>query len=105
MAIKTKIITTEIEVTDSLTCDNCGTDISLEFANPNGLTEQGSNALQIRFGGGYGMYIDPIGEPAERFRMLWCKTCADKLADTFPSIAERIRPEMTEMGNDAGARP
>lgn len=88
MAIKTKTISVEVEVTESLSCDNCGENIPLVFADPNGQTQQGDDALQITFDGGYGMYVDPLVQPD--LHMLWCKKCADALCAAFPSIHELI---------------
>ena len=91
MGTQTKLKTVEVEVTESLSCDNCGANIELEFSDPPGITLQGRDALIVTFGGGYGMFIDPIGEPPEQFKMLWCSACANLLADAFPTIAKRIR--------------
>lgn len=105
MAIKLKTIQTEIEVTESLACDNCGVDIALVFDKPDGPTDQGENALIVVFSGGYGMYIDPLGEWPERFKMLWCKQCADKLCEQFPSIDKRLHgkwiPELAERTSES----
>lgn len=88
MAIKTKTISVEVEVTESLACDNCGANIPLVFDDPSGPTQQGDDALQITFDGGYGMYVDPLVQ--HNLRVLWCKTCADALCAAFPSINELI---------------
>lgn len=90
--IKSRNKTVEVEVTESLACDNCEAAIPLVFPDADRIHQQGLHALEVHFDGGYGMYIDPIGEPAEQFRMLWCNSCADKLTEAFPSIAKRIKP-------------
>lgn len=88
MAIRTKIVSVERVVTDSLACDNCGASIPLVFEEPSGPTQQGVEALQIIFDGGFGMYVDPIAQ--HNLRLLWCKNCADLLCAAFPSIRELI---------------
>ena len=86
MAIKIKTIQKDVEVTDTLTCDNCGEVIPLVFPGTEAVTEQGRNALGIDFSGGYGMYVDPLVTP--KLHVLWCQSCAERLEAAFPSITE-----------------
>jgi len=86
--IKTKTVNVDIEVTESLACDNCGANIPLVFEDPGGTTQQGHDALAIIFTGGYGMYVDPLVQ--HDLQVLWCKKCADLLCAAFPSIHERL---------------
>ena len=89
LAIKT--VTKDVVTTKSLTCDDCGCAISLVFPDVEGRTWQGTDALLIEFDGGYGMYIDPLGEAAKQ--AVLCKDCADRLRQQHPWIDKILRSE------------
>jgi hypothetical protein len=51
---------------------------------------QFENALEIIFGGGYGMFIDTMGDDP---RVMICHDCAHTLCDSVPWIAQLLDPD------------
>lgn len=50
---------------------------------------QFDGALHVAFSGGYGMFVDPVGE---RLEALLCSGCAQRLAATHPFVARLLDP-------------
>lgn len=59
---------------------------------------QYDNVLEVTFHGGYGMFIDPFGEPDPH--ALLCHACAHRLCDTFPWAARLLRPDTSHSHQD-----
>ncbi len=70
-------------------CTACGKELELEFPDLSPESEQYDNALEVRFDGGYGMFVDPIDED---YRAIICHECAHDLCDTVPWIGKLINP-------------
>lgn len=68
-------------VTASATCDNCDAIIDI-IAN-----SHGTDALELKLIGGYGMFIDP---PNGAVDVLFCKSCSKQLLEAFPCIDRLI---------------
>jgi hypothetical protein len=84
MAVITKIITKEVEVTDKLFCDNCSADIPLVFPDQED-SVQGYEMLHVELCGGYGEYVDGNS------KIHLCKVCAGKLRKAFPLFEKVLR--------------
>ena len=85
-------------------CANCGSELQPVFDGQK-YPRQCDNALEIEFSGGYGMFIDPIGE--SRKIALLCHDCAHALCNQYPWMAELVDPyhghmhgSFTEHGHD-----
>ena len=88
---------------DPTLCDACRTHLVRDKAIRD-TDYQFDNALWMEFHGGYGMFIDPIGDPGhkdrvgDRGRVCWpqvviCHECAHDLCDKVPWIGKLLNPE------------
>lgn len=81
MSYRKEVSIKEVEavVFTNVRCDNCGREMEHVFEKDTRVFSslQMDGALEIRFSGGYGMYIDPIGR--DRLSFLFCFRCADEL--------------------------
>lgn len=68
-------------------CYACGA--TLESATGSDTDCQFDNALDIRFLGGYGMFVDPIDT---KYEAVICHDCAHELCDKIPWIHKLIDP-------------
>lgn len=53
---------------------------------------QYDNALEIQFDGGYGMFIDPMGDEAHGFHAVICHDCAITMCTKVPWVAKLLQP-------------
>ena len=72
-------------------CSDCGQELEPEFPDFDEAVEQYVGALEIRFHGGFGMFIDPIDE---EHRGILCFECADKLCCEHKWIRRLLVPRM-----------
>jgi len=70
-------------------CTACGKELEPEFPGINPESEQYDNALEVKFDGGYGMFIDPIDK---EYRAIICHECAHELCERVPWIGMLIDP-------------
>lgn len=79
-------------------CDGCDAPLQLvmaEFASDDQgrwLYLQPEDGLLVSLGGGYGMLIDPIGEPEPQ--VMFCRDCALALAGAHPAFARALAPHL-----------
>lgn len=62
-------------------CKSCNKTLTRVFPGDRQSTQY-ANALQIRFGGGYGMYMDAT------YDVIVCKECADLMFKVVPWLQE-----------------
>ena len=72
-------------------CTACGKELEPVFDGPDfdPASEQWENALEVKFNGSYGMFVDPIEEDC---RAIICHGCAHDLCDKIPWIGKLIDP-------------
>jgi hypothetical protein len=77
-------------------CDSCNKELSL--VDPSSGDNQYDNALEIEFGGGYGMFVDPL--PGKEYKALICHDCAVFLCQAIPFIEKIIDPAHSHTHRD-----
>jgi hypothetical protein len=78
-------------------CSGCADELVPVFDTDTDTQFEG--ALWISFSGGYGMFIDPVGEPAPR--AVLCRVCAGDLCDTVGWVGDLL----ADTRSTAGAAP
>ena len=71
-------------------CDNCGAELKSATPSTGWHWSNILDALWVSVDGGYGMYIDNDSA----VQVLFCKECAGKLMEAFPSIRKKYRGEV-----------
>jgi hypothetical protein len=84
-----RIISTSSRVLVGATCDNCGSEMTPVAVNEDGTWQaaQAVGSLDLHLNGGYGQFLDSMHGGV---RLVWCKQCANKLCDAFPTISKAI---------------
>lgn len=67
-------------------CYSCEADLRSDYDSPN---NEPDNALWVEFSGGYGQFIDPIGDDYE---VVICHDCAHALCDALAWVKDLLKP-------------